>query len=225
MRGLAGLLLEAHAQELRLATRLDLGLRQDLPLGLLGGEPRDGLELAALLLHRRAEPGLLLAQAPLPIGERAVAALHVALPPVELIEPPAELLLLLDDPALDLLDLPLAGPRLLVQLRPDLQGHLLGLEVGVADPGLGLAHLAVGVGAGLVDQALGVLEDAGGARLGVAERPRGGGAGSEISDEEGEDGDQRQQHQPRHGNHRSLHPGARPGPDRVHSGLRAANSR
>ena len=59
VRGLAGLLLEAHAEELGLAPGLDLDLGHELALGLLGGEARDALELAALLLEGRAEPGLL----------------------------------------------------------------------------------------------------------------------------------------------------------------------
>jgi hypothetical protein len=118
VRGLARLLLEAHAQELGLAPGLHLDLGHELALGLLGGEPRDGLELAALLLEGRAQPRLLLPEASLPVGQGPVASLELGVAPVELIQPPAELLLLLGDAALQVLQLPLAGAGFLVQLGP-----------------------------------------------------------------------------------------------------------
>ncbi len=220
MGGLARLFLEAHAEELGLAPGLDLDLRHELALGLLAGEPRDGLELAALLLERRAEPGLLVPEAPLALAQAPLAILEVGVAPVELIQPAADLLLLLRDAPLQLLQLPLADAGFLVQLGARLQRHLLGLELdaadlglGVAGPGLGLAHLALGVPARLLGQPLGVVHDAAGAALRVGERAGRDGAGSEMSSEISSDGgeesdDRHHHHQPGHGVHRSLHPGS-----------------
>ncbi len=209
VRRLAGFLLQAHGQQLRLPTGLDLGLRHHLPASLLGGEAGDGLELAPLLLQRGAEPGLLLGQHALPLGDRPVPGLHIGLPAVQLIEAAGELLLLLDDPALDLLDLTLTDPRLLVQVRPDPQRQLLRLELGGPHLRFRFPRLRVGVGARPLDQALGVVEDAGGARLGIAERASGRGARAEVAEQQRQDCNQRQEGQPRHG-HRSLHPGTGP---------------
>ncbi len=216
MGGLARLFLEAHAEELGLPPRFHLDVRHELALGLLAGEPGDGLELAPLLLQRRAQADLFLSETPLPVAQRSLAILEVGVAPVELIQPAADLLLLLGDAALQVLELPLADAGLLVRLGPRLERHLLGLELDGADlgldlarPGLGLAHLALGVPARLLGQPLGVVHDAGGADLRVGERARRDGAGPVISKEGGEEGDDRHHHhQPGHGVHRSLHPGS-----------------
>ena len=67
--GLARLLLEPHAEELGLAPRLDLHLGHELALGLLRGEPGDGLELAPLLVQRVGQPGFRLGEAPLAVAQ------------------------------------------------------------------------------------------------------------------------------------------------------------
>ena len=109
-------------------------------------------------------------EAPLPLAHAALAVLELRVAPVELVEPAAELLLLLRDAALQLLHLLLAGAALLIELGARLERDLLGLELGAADLRLGvaglglrLAHLGLGVRARLIDLPLGVVEDALGA--------------------------------------------------------------
>jgi hypothetical protein len=145
MRGLAGFFLEAHRQELGLAARLLLHADEELALGLLGREPRDRLQLAAMLVERRAEPRLLLDDRALATEEAVLLQLVVRDAALDLVELAGQLLVLLDDPLLDLLDLALAPAGLLVQLGAGLEGDLPGLELG---------GLAVGVGL-----ALGILDD------------------------------------------------------------------
>jgi len=58
---------------------------------------------------------------------------------LDLVELAGQLLVLLDDPLLDLLDLALAPAGLLVQLGPGLEGDLPGLELGGLASGVGLA--------------------------------------------------------------------------------------
>src|SRR5205085_7358175 len=69
---LARLLFEPHADQRGLATRLLLHLREELALGLLGGEPRDGLELAALLVGGGGDACFAVAERPLTRDERAL---------------------------------------------------------------------------------------------------------------------------------------------------------
>src|SRR5262249_61579234 len=108
--------LEPHRHQLRLAARLDLHLRQELPLRLLGGEARDRLELAPLLVERVGESALLVGDGLLTAGEFAVLRARLAEPALELIELARELFVLREHALLDLLDLALALAGL--RLRP-----------------------------------------------------------------------------------------------------------
>src|SRR6185369_4276413 len=81
--------------------------------------------------------------------------------PVELVEAPGNLFLLLGDPPLDVLHLLLPGAA-------------LRLELGVADLGLGLAGLGLGIARRLIDLRLGLLDDASRAGFGVADGANGG---------------------------------------------------
>src|SRR6266545_4891573 len=156
------------------------------------------------------------------LGQGALAGLGIRLSPVELVEPSAEMLLLLEDAALDLLDLPLAGAGLLVQLSANLKHQLFGFQLTGADLGLGLPDLGLGLAHRLVDQALGIIEDALGPGLRVTELAGGGKFLSEIADEQGEDSDHWQQ--PGHSVHPSLHSGLNPG-RAVLTGDRAGSAR
>ena len=145
---LARLLLEPHRDEGRLAPGLRLHLGEQLPLGLLGGQPGDRLELAPLLVDQRLLPRLDLLEPLLPRAETLLARVVVAVPAVELVEPPRDLLLLLAEPALERLDLLLALPALLLELGPGPVDELLGLDGGVLQAGLGAsARLPPGVAA------------------------------------------------------------------------------
>src|SRR5437879_10322369 len=139
MRRLAGSLLEPHREELGFAARLRLHTHEELALGLLGREPGDRLQLAAMLVERRAKPRLRLDDRALAAEEAALLQLVVRDAALDLVELAGQLLVLLDDPLLDLLDLALAPAGLLVQLGPGLEGDLPGLELGGLASGVGLA--------------------------------------------------------------------------------------
>src|SRR6185295_735031 len=156
---------------------------------------RHALELAALLFERGRQPSFLLGHDALPLGHAALAVLRVRLPAIELVESAGELLFLLQDATLDALNLLLAGAALLIELGANPQCMLLGLELARADPSFGLANLGLAVpdlGLGvtrcLIDQALGILEDPLRSCLGVAERACGGELLGEIPDEQAEEG-------------------------------------
>ncbi len=82
---LLGLLLEPHAEKLGLPAGLDLHLRHELALRLVGGQPGNALQLAALLVEGRAEAGFRGHHALVTLAERAVAGLELLLAPVELV--------------------------------------------------------------------------------------------------------------------------------------------
>ena len=105
---LARLLLEPHRDERGLAPGLLLHLGEQPLLGFLGRQARDPLELTALLVDHRLLPGLDVLQRLLARAEALLAAVVVPIPPIELVEPPRDLLLLLAQPALEALDLLLA---------------------------------------------------------------------------------------------------------------------
>ena len=156
------------------------------------------------------------ANALVPLAQRAVAGLDLALAPVELVELAGQLLFLLDHAALDLLDLLLARARLLLELAARLERRLLGLELGGADAGLALADLGFGLRARLLHGALAVVEDALGASLGVAERAGDGELVPHVADEECEEGDERNQDdQDELDVHCYLQTGDNPGPIRT----------
>src|SRR5882724_11742082 len=123
-------------------------LREKLALGLVRREAGDRFELAPLLVERDPEPRLLLADGLLAARELAVLRTRLVESPLELVELARELFLLRDDALLDLLDLALALPRLLVESRARFQRAFLGLEVG------GLQTVG-GVALGILDEALG----------------------------------------------------------------------
>src|SRR6266545_4365277 len=214
LRGLPGLFLEAHAEELRLAAGLDLHLGHQLPLGFLGREPGDAFELAALLLHRGVELGLGDGHALVPLAEQPVADLELALAPVELLEAAGEQLLLLEDAALDLADLILPRAGLLLELAPHLEGHLLGFELGGARTRLHLAELALAFEAGLLDRALGIVHDALGAALGIPHRAGNGRFVGHVADEERQEGDEGKESHEELDVHFYLQTGESPGPIR-----------
>ncbi len=158
-----------------------------------------------MLVQRVGQAGLRLGEAALAVGKTPFPIVKVLITPVELVEPAGDLLFLLDDPALDLLDLLLPGAALLLQLGAGAEGHLLGLELGPTDLGLGLARLGLGVPGRLVHRALGVLHDAAGAGLGIADGTDRGDLLTQIPNQEGEDCYQGEEQQ--HQIHRSLLPG------------------
>ena len=82
---LLGFFLETHAEKLGLPAGLDLDLRHELALRLVGGQPGNSLELPALLVEGRAEPGLRGHHGLVPLPQHAVAGLELLLPPVELV--------------------------------------------------------------------------------------------------------------------------------------------
>ncbi len=146
LRGLARFLFEAHRDQLCLAPRFDLHLRQELPLGLFRGEARDRLELAPLLIQRGREPALLLADRLLALTERLLAAGELSIlrgrlvePTLDLLELAGEILFLREHALLDQLDLPFALPRLGVERRLRLERGFLDLELGALQAGGGVA--------------------------------------------------------------------------------------
>ena len=139
VRRLARFLLESHGQKLRLATRLLLHAGEELALGLLGGEPRDRLELAPVLVERRGQAHLLLDALALAREEAPFLRLVVDDAPFDLVELPGQLLVFLADPLLDLLDLALPAAGLLLQLGPGLESQLPGFQLGGLAPGVGVA--------------------------------------------------------------------------------------
>src|SRR5439155_14957699 len=115
VRDLARFLLDPHPEECGLVPRFFLHLRQELPARFLRREAGDGLQLAALLLERRGDAllrlvELLLARAELalPRDEIAVFCRELTQSPFQVLQLAGELLLLRQDPLLDLLDLALA---------------------------------------------------------------------------------------------------------------------
>ena len=83
--GLLGFFLEPHAEKLGLPAGLDLHLRHELALRLVGGQPGNSLELATLLVESRGETGLRGHHGLVPLPEHAVAGLEILLAPVELV--------------------------------------------------------------------------------------------------------------------------------------------
>ena len=149
---LARLLLEPHRDQGGLAAGVLLHLGEEPLLGLLGGEARDPLEVPALLVDQRVLLGLDLLQPLLARAETLLAGVVVAVPAVELVEPPRDLLLLLAQAALERLHLLLALAGLLLELGPGAEHDLLGLDRGVLE-----ARLRVTLG--LVEQPAAVLRN------------------------------------------------------------------
>ncbi len=139
-----------------LAPGVLLHLGEELALGFLGGQPGDHFELPALLLDQPVEPLLFRLEGALELHGALLPALDVLAAAVQLFEPTGQLLLLLEDAALDLLDFPLALAVLLLRLGPRFEGNLLRLEAGVPFPclrvPLGLLGKPLGVGAGRSDR-------------------------------------------------------------------------
>src|SRR5262249_37807453 len=132
------LLLEAHADQLGLAPGLLLHLGHQPLLGFLGGQAGDALQRAALLLDEAEVPLLQLLEAALAAREALLLRVVVAAAaPVDLVQPSRDLLLLLAEPALDRLDLPLPLLDLLLELDPRPVDDLLGLDRRVLQLGLG----------------------------------------------------------------------------------------
>src|SRR5262249_22170051 len=114
-------------------------LGDELALGLVGGESGDGFQLAALLLHRGSHTLLAVGQRPLPSDEGALFVRRLGEPTIELIQLAGQLLFLAEDPLLDLLELPLAAPRLLFERGARLQRRLARLQLGALADAIRLA--------------------------------------------------------------------------------------
>src|SRR5436309_46432 len=178
-RGLARLLLEAHADELGLALGLLLHLRHELAPRLLGREAGDHLELAALLVERLCQLAFLLPDRLLAVGQALVLRRVLGEAALDVIELAGELLFLAENPLLDLLDLALAATDLVLELTARLEHDLLGFQLGRAVARLGIA--------------LGVADDARGARTRCTALAFADELLEDEADEEGDDRDNREQ--------------------------------
>ena len=187
-RGLPRLLLQPHADELRLAAGLVFHLGEQLALGLLGGEAGDRLELAPLLLERGAEPALGLRVAALAVDQALVLVGVLGQPALELLELAGDLFFLGEHPLLDRLDVPLAPAGLVLERRARLQHGFARLQLGRA---LARFGLALGVLDDPLGVALGGLGDAVGFALGAADASIARRLVEEISDGKREGGDNR----------------------------------
>ena len=182
LRSLARFLFEAHRDQLRLAARLGLHLREELPLGFLGREAGDRLELAPLLVERGREPAFLLADRLLAAGQVAVLRDGFVQASLELLELARELFFLGEHTLLDLLDLALALPRFRLERRARLERGFLGFEVG------GLETVG-GVALGITNDAFGLVPR-------VADLPLADPLVEEEADDEGKDRDDRVGNEP-----------------------------
>src|SRR5262249_60188818 len=109
-------------------------LGEELALGLVGGEAGDRLELAPLLVERHREPAFLLADRFFATGELALLRERLVEPPLELVELARELFFLREHALLDLLDLALALPRLVLEGAARLERRSLHLELARLPP-------------------------------------------------------------------------------------------
>src|SRR5262249_57307146 len=129
---------------LRPALALVSLLREQRALVFRGGEAGDRLELAPLLVERHRQSAFLLADRLLAPGELALLRDGIGEPPLELIQLARELLFLREHALLDLLDLALALPRLVLEGRARLERRLFHLELGGLYPigrfALGFLH-------------------------------------------------------------------------------------
>ena len=108
-----------------------------------------------MLLDQSLLALLELLDAALPDTERLLLGPVVVVAAVELVEPPGDLLLLLDETPLEPLDLLLPLPSLALEVLAGGIDDLLGLEGGLFQPGLGgllsVFHDAAALGGGIPD--------------------------------------------------------------------------
>ena len=148
LRGLlVGLFLDAADQPGRLEPGLVLDGLDEVPLGVDGRQARDLLEPLALLLDDPRASACGLVDLLLGVGDRLFLAGELLVAALLLGELAVEVLLLLLDPVFEGGDLLPPGLDRLVELDPRREDLFLGLDVGLAQLGVGLL---AGVGQGPV---------------------------------------------------------------------------